>query len=113
VRADGVVFLRVWQDLIKKINDRRHTLVLYPVAEGEPLLLGYQERSKHLELVKKGANCVLVMCQAEDIHAIPRKVKDFESENVFQRGSLIEIENEWWIEVGRRVPIREALAKSR
>ena len=109
VRADGVVFLRVWQDQIRKHEGTLHASVAGRLDdEDEGGSLGYQERLKHVELVRKGAACFLILCQADDVAVTPRKVKDFDRESVFRGGRLVKIEGDWWIELGQRVPVREA-----
>ena len=47
------------------------------------------------------------MCQVEGVAAIPRKVKDFERGNVFQGGQLVKIAGEYWIELGKPIPVPE------
>lgn len=106
VRRDGVVFLRVWQDETEKRDGTLYVRVACEL-EDEGGSLGYQERLRHIELVRQGAVCYLIICQADDIAAIPRKVKDFDCENVFRGGRIVRIDSDWWIELVRRVPIRE------
>jgi hypothetical protein len=109
VRDDGTVFLRVWQDEIKKLGGVLHVRVACQLEEDdEGGSLGYQERLKHLKHVWRGAPCYLVMCQAEDTEAYPRKVKEFNTDNVFRGGKLVVIEGDSWVELGPAVPVREA-----
>lgn len=67
--------------------------------------LGYQERLRHVELVRGGAPCYLVMCEAEDVDAVPRKIKTFNEREVFMTGALVEHDGDTWIEFKGRVPV--------
>jgi hypothetical protein len=112
--ADGAVFLRVRQDLTSNLDNATYVQVLWESDEedeaGSP---GYRERVKHVELIEKGATCFLIMCQADDIEAVPRKVKDFDSDNVFRGEKVVKIDGYWWVKMGARIPVREAALKSR
>jgi hypothetical protein len=107
VRPDGVVFLRVWQDEVKRHKGITLVKVTYKgMAEEDSL--GYRERLQHVERIRERATTFLVMCQAEDVTTAPRKVKDFEQENVFRAGRLVKTAGEYWVELGARTPAREA-----
>ena len=102
--------MRVWQDEFKPRKDKSLIKVTYGDRlkdEHEAHSLGYRERLQHVERIRKGGEAFLIMCQAEDVTAVPRKVKDFEHENVFRGGRILEIEGECWIELGARVPVYE------
>lgn len=110
VRPDGVVFLRVWQDEVKKRKGNLFVKITYTGStEGdhEGNSLGYRERLQHVDRIREGATTFLIMCQAQDVTAAPRKVQDFEHENVFRGGRLIKSAGACWIELGPRIPIRE------
>lgn len=108
VRTDGTVVLRVWQDR----TARRHGKFLVQVThlekygDGRGLdNLGYAERMKHVELIRKGARAYLVMCLAKDpsVHHAPREIKSFNSKELFVGGSLHAMDGETWIEIIDRV----------
>jgi hypothetical protein len=48
------------------------------------------------------------MCQALDPTRPPRKIKDFNADEVFPGGKVIEHEGDWWIELLKRVTVAEA-----
>jgi hypothetical protein len=50
----------------------------------------------------------MIMCQAQDVEVATRKVKDFDSENVLRGGRLVNVDGAWWVQLGSRVPVREA-----
>jgi hypothetical protein len=113
VRSDGVVFLRVWQDEVEKHEGTLVVKVTYwkPEEDHQRDSPGYRERLQHVERIRKGAPAFLIMCQAEDVTAAPRKVKHFSREDVFRGGGLQEILGEWWIELGSRVPVSEVVQR--
>jgi hypothetical protein len=49
------------------------------------------------------------MCVAKDIDAKPRKIKSFNSSEVFLGGELMERDGETWIERNARVPVRDVV----
>ena len=108
--TDGAVFLRVWQD-----RTRRHDGALFVQVthaerfKDDPDNLGYQERLRHVERIREGAPCYMVMCEAVDVHAVPRAVRDFNGDEVFPGGRIIELDGDWWIELRSRVPVRKML----
>ena len=69
--------------------------------------IGYQERGRHVELIRHGAPCMMVMCLAEDPKALPRKIKSFNKNELFIGSSLLQSDGDWWIRVEKRVPIHE------
>jgi len=112
VRAsDGAVFLRVWQDREQKIDGRWYTMLTHHEKfEDDPGNLGWQERLSHVELVRQGAKCYLVMCEAKDVSASPRSVRSFNDRELFIGGKCVEIDGDWWIERVGRLPAREVMA---
>jgi hypothetical protein len=103
VRTDGVVFLRVWQDQIVKQSGSYFVRVTF----GDGNSPSERERFDHVERIKGGATSFLIMCQAEDTDAVPRKVKHFNDESVFRGGKIVKILWDWWIEVGPRIGVYE------
>lgn len=104
--------MRVWQDGVRRCGDVMHVWIAFADDRVASSDLGHQERVRHIELVKNGARCYLIMCQADDIRATPRRVKDFDHENVFLGGKVIETESDFWIELLHRVPIQEVALPS-
>ena len=107
-RKDGVVFLRVWQDRKKKIGDNWYMMITHHKAyENDPDSLGYQERLRHVDLVKNGATCYMVMCLAKNPEDRPRQIKSYDKSDVFLGGETKELDGDTWLELKKRVPIRE------
>lgn len=106
--ADGTVFMRVWQDRVRRHEDRNFVQVTHNAEYAENIdNLGHQERQRHVELVRQGAPCYMVMCQAVDVNALPRSVKDFNSDEVFPGGRVIDLDGETWIELCQRVSVQQ------
>lgn len=104
---DGVVFLRVWEDLVQSVVGSR-VVHVYRDVEGRERP-GLRERRRHLERVRDGAACFLVFCTAEDPNQDPRKIAGFNSRYLWRAGQVIEREGDKWIEVGNRVPADEVI----
>lgn len=108
--SDGAVFLRVWQDEFQKQGGRRFVQVTHHDShETDVRHSGDRERLQHIERIRQGATCYLVMCQATDVNARPRVVKQFNEQEVFSAGGVVELDGDLWIELGSRVPIRQAM----
>lgn len=105
VREDGAVILRVWQD--RKIKyDGAHYMQLshlqkYGEGQGN---LGYLERLDHIQRIKDGARCYMVMCLAKDLDSSPREIRSFNKNNLFLGGKLVEIDYDWFIEISASIP---------
>lgn len=111
VRAtDGAVFLRVWQDETRNINGNSFMRVTSNEHfQGvDTSNRGWRERLNHVARVRAGAPSYMIMCVAKDIAAVPRQVHSFNEHEVFRGGELTDADNDTWLELGRRVPVREA-----
>lgn len=109
--SDGAVFLRVWQDL--KVVEAG---LIYAMVESKrpvwgPSKPGYQERLRHLEMLRNGARCYLIMCTAVDIHAIPRKIEFFNDDDVFVGGQLVERDGALYVKIVGRRPVSVVAAE--
>lgn len=107
--SDGAIFLRVWQDR-KKVENGRSLMMLthrqkYADESGNS---GWKERLRHVDRVREGAKCYLVMCRANDVDETPRKIADWNRREVFLGGALRDMEGDVWIEIVERVPISKA-----
>ena len=100
---DQVVFLRVWQDHVKKVDGRR---IVWLADNGlAPDDLGGNERLSHIEKIKAGYRCFLVMCRPTDSDTIPRQVASFNQRHLFVGGDLVDDEEGTYIElVGKVTP---------
>jgi hypothetical protein len=107
VRAeDKAVFLRVWQDRQTRKDGRLYFMVTHHEKyAGKEENLGYQERLVHVDLIRAGAPCYMIMCLAEDVEAAPRKIKDFNRAEVFVGGKVMELNGDTWVEMVDRKPI--------
>lgn len=107
--SDGVVFLRVWQDEIKRIDGRLFMRITdndyFP--KHDPSNHGWLERLRHIDSVRGGATSYMVMCIARDVKAIPREVQSFNRDEVFQGGQLIDTAGDTWLELGPRVRMQD------
>lgn len=104
---DGVVFLRVWQD--RKIRLDGHWYMMLTHHEryiGDENSLGYKERLDHVKKIRQGSCCYMIMCCAVNTLTTPRKIKSFNSDEVFLGGQMIEHEGDSWIELLERRSIK-------
>jgi hypothetical protein len=112
VRADGTVVLRVWDDFIETINGNRYVMVEYrPKPEPPPKDLGYWERRDHINLIRSGRPCLMVMCTAEDAgRHVPyggsgaRKIVAFDDKRIFVGGDFLEKTDKLMMRIADRKP---------
>lgn len=106
VCEDGTIVLRVWKDRQIKIDGERYFMVAHHtkhVEEPGPRL-GYQERLRHLDMIRQGAKCILVTIRAKDKTASPREIAGFEKNFIIETDGLLEHEGNTYIKALRRVP---------
>jgi len=107
-RDDGSVVLRVWQNEKVRVDGKHYYQLthhgLYMDRQDDN---GYQERLSHIRDILAGSPCYLVMCLASNPGVIPRKIKSFNTERVFECGELIPYNNEIYIEMVRPIPTVE------
>lgn len=108
-KADGAVFLRVWQDDTIKIEGKRYVHISnLTTLESD---LGGNERMSHLKLLEGGSACYLIMCQAVDTKAVPRQVQSFNKNEVFVGDDVIIHDGCYWIGIKSRQPVKSAMLK--
>ncbi|MBK7731169.1 MAG: hypothetical protein IPJ33_22400 [Gammaproteobacteria bacterium] len=111
VRGDGAVVLRVWQDRVRVIDGVRCVMVSHTAKHADTDSPGYAERLTHLDLVRAGATCYLVMCRAKDPARQPREIAGFNRERVFVGGKVVEFEGNEYIEIADSIPAKNLLPK--
>ncbi|AUG01402.1 hypothetical protein CXQ81_12570 [Pseudomonas sp. 09C 129] len=113
VREDGAVFLRVWQDRCETHDGVRYVQLTHLEKYGsDSSNFGYSERRAHVEMIRKGAPCYLVMCLAKDTEASPRDIKSF-NDTIFVGGVLKQFDQDWWIELAGRVESHKLMPGSK
>jgi hypothetical protein len=110
VRRDGTVVLRVWNDFIQVIDGEECALVDYKPKPGRKEL-GYRERLEHVNLLRSGRPCLMVLCTAEDdSHHVPdtgvvRRIVAFEAQTVLVGGGLVrQSDGRVWMRIADRRP---------
>ena len=110
VRAeDGVLFLRVWEDDVQRIDNAQWVRVAANAQYAGSSDDGWLERQKHLESIRAGAKCFLVFVFAKDKSAVPRDVKSFLDDAVIEGTEIAEFEGDTRIRMGRRIPAQQQM----
>lgn len=106
---DETIFLRVWQDGHKKINDKKYVWISRKQPKSGDI--GEKERLEHVLLIKnKSYKCYMIMCVAENIQASTRKIKSFNKKELFIGGEIVDLDDSYWIEIPmQRVPIQKLI----
>src|SRR4051794_1130921 len=90
--SDQAVFLLTFQDRVSKIGESQCQFIEltdYDKLKNEPKpTVGARERLQHIDLIKSGSTCYLVICIAKDTSVRPRTVKDFDRDFLFRAGKL-------------------------
>jgi hypothetical protein len=98
--ADGVVFLRVWQDNVQTHDRKQFVPILRGISNRAGSHdRGRRERLKHVERIQTGARCFLIMCKAEDTTARPRRIAKFEGKMLFPGGAVRKMDGDVWLEL--------------
>jgi hypothetical protein len=105
---DGAVFLRVWQDRMQTHDGSQFVQITnHARFRNGPANCGYRERLKHVELIRGGAPRYLIVCEAVDPAARPRRIRSFNAAEVFPGGRVVELNGDWWVEVLPGVAVQE------
>ncbi len=67
--------------------------------------LGYQERLAHVDTIRSGAPCYMIMCVVKDPDASPRKIQSFDKDRIFVGGRIVERDGDTFIEVKETRPV--------
>lgn len=114
VREDGAVVLRVWQNETQHIGDKLYVQLTHrAVFSGRENNLGYQERNRHVEQIRMGARCYMVMCKPKSTQDEPRRIKEFKEHEVFVAGDIVEYEGDLWVPIADRKPVSQVWGTSK
>ena len=107
-----VVFLRVWGDQIKKVNDVHYVRITNrkkrkAQAERGRVKPGWTERLCHIEMIKNGAKTYCIKCRARDNNADTREIASFDKRECLVGGKLVEREGDYWLEIVGKKPTQE------
>jgi hypothetical protein len=104
------VFLRVWADEMKSVDDRRYVRLINRRAyEGSDDNLGFAESCEHVRMLTHGAPAYAVLCRAAEPRARSREIISFDAQTVLRLAAIVVFDGDEWAEVVERVPIRAVL----
>jgi hypothetical protein len=107
-RADGAVFLRQWEsDLVTADDGEEYVMIAYSDHPPGPRDHGWRERIQHIESIRAGAPCFLVMVAAEDVNAPKKTVRGFDARSILVGGRLLTSDGKTSIQVLERRPVSE------
>jgi hypothetical protein len=109
--ADGTVFIRVWQENVRT-HAGREFVRIWQQKRGaiDPTEHGRHERLRHVEMIRGGARCYLIMCEAVDWAAKPRRVRRFNTKEIFPGGAVQQFDGDWWVELLPALPVEDLTA---
>lgn len=99
------IFLRIYDDEIRKFDGKQYVQVTAFEKFALTSNLGWNERLDHLKKVKAGKSVYLISCVAKDVTQTPRKVKYFDADMLWEGGSLLYKEGDFWLELKDRVNV--------
>ena len=104
--SSGDVYLSVWTDRFRRIKGKDFVrLTDSKVSGSRPGNLGYRERLEHVTRIRKGASCYCILCTVRDKRDSPRRMRDFNREELLVGGELIKHDGDWWLDDGGRKPV--------
>ena len=99
------VYLKVWQDEMKRFDNKQFYPIVKDVDSYAPSNLGLKERMQHIELIKAGYACYLIMCRYTGDIKDKKRISTFNESMLFKSGEIIEAEGSIWIEYVTPVPV--------
>ena len=105
------VALAVWQDEWKKIDGRNAVRVLWRPRRPEMNPFSWNERENQIDMIRAGANCIMVMCRKKDNRTDSNdgRIASFNREDVFIGGDVLEHDGDLYLEIVDRIPVGEVL----
>ncbi|MBI5038675.1 MAG: hypothetical protein HZC13_02750 [Nitrospirae bacterium] len=107
IRHDGTVFLCVWQNEMRVHDNSNYVKVLYMEGDKHERSPARNERRRHVDLVRQGAPCYLIMQVARDVNALPRAIESFDQNTVLVGGDIIELNGDLWIQIEGEKSVEE------
>lgn len=99
--SDRTVFLRVWQEGHRKINNKHCVWVCD--TDGSNQTLGGNERRQQIELIKEGYRAFMIMCESEGGNC--EKVSHFIDAQLFVGGMLVKHDGQMYLEYLSRIDV--------
>jgi hypothetical protein len=115
VRDDGTVVLTVWEHELREFDGAQYGQATHYDRHGDKPKPPpeHTKRIAHVELVKGGDPCLLIVNRAEEPDAVVRTVADVIEDEVFRGGRWREHDGEVFIELGDAVPVEVAARPNR
>lgn len=104
------LFLRVWQDHVQTVGGFQRVSLLRTSWEGASA--GFEERKRHVDMLRNGAEGYGVVCIAKDPTASKRTIKSFDHDSLLKLGQLIKIDDHVYAQITDRVSVND-LARNR
>ena len=103
--GDNHLFLRVWDDEKITLNGNWYMrLTAFEHYASRNRDLGWQERLRHIELIRQGTPTYMMICKVIDPQAAPRTIKNFDQDDLYLGGHLQEHNGDLWLERKDPVP---------
>ena len=99
------VFLSVWEYYIEPVPEGERIVVRHEKPRQH--LHGYNERCRHLNLMREGTTGFGIVCIPADNKAESWTIKSFDETTLLQLGSLTEENNQTYAHIDARVPVEE------
>ena len=108
VSEEGDVYLRVWVDEFRKIDDKQTVRVTrHRTSRSNPEKAGHKERLEHVAQIGAGAKSFCVLCEAKDPNNHPRELASFDNKTILVGGKLIQDGEDFWLELTQRINVDE------
>ena len=72
--------------------------------------LGFSERQRHIEKLRKGCKGFIIFCVPQSTFAAPRKIQSYVEDKIFPTGDIIEIDGDVWVQFTLGVRVKDYLA---
>ena len=106
----GEVFLRVWQDQTRKINEKMYVRVTDYAYSGGSADLGFSERQRHIAKLREGFKGFVIFCIPKSPVTAPRSIQNFVKDKIFPTAEIIEIDGDVWVQFTVGVRVKDFLA---
>ncbi len=99
------LFLRVWQDHLETADGIQRISLLRSNWEGTSS--GFEERKRHVEMLRNGAEGYGVVCTAKDSSADIRAIGNFDHDSLLKLGQLIDKDHHVYAQITGHISVRD------
>ena len=111
-KGDGYVFLRQWDTDVFIKDGREFVIIAHNDRPAGPREHGWRERQRHIDAIRSGKDCRIVMLKAQDPSARTKRIRTFDPLHIIVGGELVMKDGMTCVSVAERRPVSDFIKPS-